>query len=51
MADLHTRRDAEPAVPQDDYTTAELVYWIVGILSIPLVPILMAWFFTPWSGM
>lgn len=50
MADLDTRRDHETA-PQDDYTTAELVYWIVGILAIPMVPILMAWFFTPWSGM
>jgi hypothetical protein len=51
MADLDTTRTAEPAAPKDDYTTGELIYWIVGVLSIPLVPILMAWIFTPWSGM
>ena len=51
MADLDTQREHGPAAPQDDYTTLELVYWIVGILCIPLVPILMSWFFTPWSGM
>jgi hypothetical protein len=49
MADLEVRRTEEPA-PQEDYTTAEVIYWIVGILSIPLVPILMVWFLTPWSG-
>jgi hypothetical protein len=38
-------------LPEPDYTTAELIYWIVGILCIPLVPILMVWLFTPWSGM
>jgi hypothetical protein len=48
MAELHTQT-TEPV--QDDYTTAEIVYWIVGIFMIPLVPILMVWFFTPWSGM
>lgn len=51
MADLDTQRERGPAAPQDDYTVGELVYWIVGIFSIPLVPILMTWFFTPWSGM
>lgn len=50
MADLDAQRTTEP-VPEDDYTVGELVYWIVGILMIPLVPILMIWFFTPWSGM
>lgn len=49
MADQDLRTAAE--TPAEDYTTAEVVYWIVGILSIPLVPILMVWFFTPWSGM
>ena len=50
MADLDTRIDR--VRPEDeDYTTAEVVYWIVGIFMIPLVPILMVWFFTPWSGM
>ena len=51
MADLEIQRERRPAAAQDDYTTLELVYWIVGILAIPLVPILMTWFFTPWSGM
>ena len=50
MADLEARRDAEPDF-EPDYTTFELIYWIVGILAIPMVPILMVWFFTPWSGM
>ena len=49
MADLDTQR-TEPAT-EDDYTTAEIIYWIVGIFMIPLVPILFVWFFTPWSGM
>lgn len=47
MADLDTRnRDTEP-----DYTVGEMILWMVGIISIPLVPILMVWFLTPWSGM
>lgn len=50
MADLNVQRkdegDAEP-----DYTTGEMVLWLVGILMIPLAPILMVWFLTPWSGM
>jgi hypothetical protein len=50
MADIDVRRDAD--TPQEEnYTTGELIYWIVGIFMIPLVPILMIWFFTPWSGM
>lgn len=49
MADIDIERTSE--APEPDYTTAELIYWIVGILCIPLVPILMVWFFTPWSGM
>ena len=48
MAELDSRRTEHL---EDDYTTAEIVYWIVGIFMIPLVPILMVWFFTPWSGM
>ncbi len=50
MADLDTQR-TEPIAPEEDYTTAEIIYWIVGIFMIPLVPILMVWLFTPWSGM
>jgi hypothetical protein len=50
MADIDVRRDSD-APQEDNYTVAELVYWIVGIFMIPLVPILMIWFFTPWSGM
>ena len=50
MADLESRRTEHVEV-EDDYTTAEIVYWIVGIFMIPLVPILLVWFFTPWSGM
>jgi uncharacterized membrane protein len=50
MADFETQR-AEEFEPEETYTNAEIVYWIVGIFMIPLVPILMVWFFTPWSGM
>ena len=50
MADLDSQRTERRAI-DEDYTTAEIVYWIVGIFMIPLVPILMVWFFTPWSGM
>jgi hypothetical protein len=49
MADLDVQRKAT-AVPEDDYTTGELIFWIVGILAIPLVPILMVMFLTPYSG-
>lgn len=34
-----------------DYSVGEMILWMVGILMIPLVPILMVWFLTPWSGM
>lgn len=50
MAEL----DVEPThteVVEDDYSMWEVVFWIVGILMIPLVPILMVWLFTPYSGM
>ena len=50
MADLDTHLDAADE-PVEDYTTAEIIYWTVGILMIPLTPILMIWLFTPWSGM
>lgn len=49
MADLNVQHKAAPA-PEDEYTTGELVFWIVGILAIPLVPILMVMFLTPYSG-
>jgi hypothetical protein len=37
--------------PKPDYTMGDMILWMVGILMIPLVPILMVWFLTPWSGM
>lgn len=50
MADIDTQRDRiDPS--QETYSVGELIFWIIGIFSIPLVPILMVWFFTPWSGM
>lgn len=49
MADLETRHDAD-APPQDDYTMLEVVLWVFGIAMIPGVPILMIYFFTPFSG-
>jgi hypothetical protein len=50
MADLDVRREDEN-YPEPDYTVGEMILWLVGILAIPLVPILMIWFLTPWSGM
>ncbi|MEX0911786.1 MAG: hypothetical protein WD737_06795 [Gemmatimonadota bacterium] len=50
MADQNVDLEAEPD-PEPDYTTAEMILWLVGIVMIPLVPILMVWFLTPWSGM
>ena len=50
MADLNVRTETEPVV-EDDYTMAEVLLWVLGILMIPLVPILMVAFLTPFSGM
>ena len=50
MADIDIQR--EPTLePEDDYTYGEIICWVIGILCIPGVPILMAWLFSPWSGM
>ncbi len=50
MADLNVRRETEPVV-EDDYSMGEVLLWVLGILMIPLVPILMVAFLTPFSGM
>jgi hypothetical protein len=50
MADIDVKRE-ENAPVVEGYTVAELVFWIVGILMIPLVPILMILLLTPHSGM
>ncbi|HEX6925807.1 MAG TPA: hypothetical protein VF167_10255 [Longimicrobiaceae bacterium] len=50
MADIDIQEEALRD-PEDDYSYAEIIYWVVGILMIPLTPILMIWLFTPWSGM
>lgn len=49
MADLDIQHYDE--VPRDEYSMIEVVFWIIGILCIPGVPILMVWFLTPYSGM
>ena len=41
----------EPTHEREDATIAEIVLWVIGILMIPLVPILMVTFLTPHSGM
>ena len=41
----------EPTREHEDATIAEIVLWVIGILMIPLVPILMVVFLTPHSGM
>ncbi len=49
MADIDVQHESE--LPPDDYTMGDVIFWIVGILTIPLVPILMVTFLTPTSGM
>jgi hypothetical protein len=48
MADIDIERIDEAP---EGYTVGELIFWIAGILAIPLVPILMITFLTPHSGM
>jgi hypothetical protein len=48
MADLNVQRERESF--EDDYSWWEVVYWLIGILMIPLVPILMIALFAPYSG-
>lgn len=48
MADIDLQHQTE--VPADDYSMWEVVFWIIGILMIPGVPIIMVHFLTPWSG-
>ena len=50
MADIDVQHE-QALEPEDDYSYAEVIYWVVGILCIPGVPIAMAWLFSPWSGM
>ena len=40
----------ELGIAGDDYSWWEVVYWLIGIIMIPLVPILMIAFLTPFSG-
>lgn len=49
MADVNVKRDNDVVV-QEDYSWWEVIYWLVGIVMIPLVPILMIALFTPYSG-
>lgn len=52
MAEINVRHEADPQPEEvrDDYTVGELIFWIVGILMIPLVPIVMVMTLTPFSG-
>ncbi len=54
MADLNVQRDNTPVEAMEpyaeEYTWWEVAYWLIGIIMIPLVPILMVTFFTPFSG-
>ncbi len=47
MAEIKTEQIPE----REEATLVEIVLWIIGILMIPLVPILMVVFLTPYSGM
>ena len=48
MADVNVKREND--VVEEDYSWWEVAYWLIGIIMIPLVPILMIAFFTPFSG-
>ncbi len=52
MADIDVHRKIETeASPAADYTVLHVILWVIGILMIPLVPILMIALLTPRSGM
>lgn len=51
MAEIDVRRTDAHHAEEDDYTMGEVIFWVLGILAIPLVPILMIVFLTPFSGM
>ncbi|HEX8395000.1 MAG TPA: hypothetical protein VF665_21820 [Longimicrobium sp.] len=53
MADLNVQRTpaATTERPAEDYDNWEIALWLIGIVCIPLVPILMVVFLTPWSGL
>jgi hypothetical protein len=54
MADLNVQRETTPVEMMEpyseEYSSWEVAYWLIGIVMIPLVPILMVTFFTPYSG-
>jgi hypothetical protein len=48
---MDTQRTVEYEVDtSDDATPLEVLFYVVGILMIPLVPIIMVTVFTPFSG-
>lgn len=53
MADLNVQHThtAVDHRDEEEATNMEVVLYVIGILAIPLVPILMVVFLTPWSGM
>ncbi|HEX8319024.1 hypothetical protein [Longimicrobium sp.] len=52
MADLDPNTTAATTdVDGEDYENWEIALWLVGILCIPMVPIIMVVAFTPWSGL
>lgn len=54
MADIRVEQTPESRqqpVVHEDYETWEIVLWLLGVLSIPLVPIIMVACFTPHSGL
>jgi hypothetical protein len=48
MADIDVVHEEQPP---ESYTMLEVIFWLVGILMIPLVPIIMIALLTPHSGM
>lgn len=51
MADVNVQHTAADYRDEEEATNMEVVLYVIGILMIPLVPILMVVFLTPWSGM
>lgn len=49
MAEIQVERNTE--TEREDATIGEIIFWIIGILMIPLVPIAMVMLLTPYSGM
>lgn len=54
MADINVHQsviEKPESFYDEEATPLEVLFYAIGILAIPLVPILMVTFFTPFSGL